>query len=254
MTARKSGLTEDSLQSCLSAFRKIAATPNENEALEATDNVVSQIVNGMRDAGILDAVPDVPLNHGESGLDDWKLHSAEEQLEQIERTAERLEAALAVPEGLQAWDAVGLRDSVDRLEQFVDAKVRQRLATRLGKARQRAHEVANRVEVSCLRMTIQDAGTQVLHSVSSVTSILASVDDAIAALVKHGALSQEMAQAGHDAKARAARYRCDKKLAEAEVAFAGGNEKRAEKLRREASVMLAQDWVRAFPGEHPPAS
>lgn len=53
-------------------------------------------------------------------------------------------------------------------------------------------------------------------------------------------------------KERAARYRSQKKLDEAEVAAAGGNMRKADKLRKEASVLLTQDWAQAFPGEYAP--
>lgn len=253
MAGRQSTLTEDSLQSCLAAFRQVAAIRDEAEALSATDNVVAQIVRGMREAGLLPGVTDAGSHHSGSEFDDWQIRSAEAQLDQINRTAARLEAALAVPEGLQPWDAVGLRGAVERLDEYVDAKVRQRLAGQLNRTRQRAHDVADRVEVACEGMAVRRAATQVLHNASSVTSILTAVDDAIVGLRSHGALTDELAQVAREAMVRAARFRCDKKLGEAEVAMAGGSDKRAEKLRREASTMLAQDWARAFPGEEPPA-
>ncbi|MBA3319535.1 MAG: hypothetical protein H0T50_15795 [Gemmatimonadales bacterium] len=54
-------------------------------------------------------------------------------------------------------------------------------------------------------------------------------------------------------KERAARHRWQKKRDEAEVAEAGGNAKKAAKLRAEAGAMFAQDWLRAFPGDAVPA-
>ena len=47
--------------------------------------------------------------------------------------------------------------------------------------------------------------------------------------------------------------RWQKKRDEAEVAEAGGNAKKAAKLRAEAGAMFAQDWLRAFPGDAVPA-
>ncbi len=55
------------------------------------------------------------------------------------------------------------------------------------------------------------------------------------------------------AKTRAAGYRAQKKLDEAAVAEAGGNPKKAARLRAEAVVVLLQDWAGAFPGEPAPA-
>jgi hypothetical protein len=252
MADSASGLTESFIRSCLNAFRAIATMPDQ-DALKATDEVLAQILEGARGTGRLALdVTSLPYNENDD-LESWQLHRAEEDLERIDQSIERLEAMLGAPAGLQLWDAEGLKRSVDRCDEYMDKTIRERFAARIVELKRRAYNVASRVEAACFANEIRGSATQVIHSSSSVRSIIATVDRAAVALTNCGQLTPELAQTARAVKERAARYRCDKKLGEAEVAAAGGSDKRADKLRREAVAIIAQDWAQAFPGEPPPS-
>lgn len=247
-----SGLTEGSIRSCLDAFRAIAAM-QEEEAMRATDEVLAQILGGGEVTGSLRRLTPVRYDVTDD-LDDWQVRQGEEHIERLTQSVERLEASLLAPEGLRPWDGEGLRGSVERLDEYMDKTVRQLFAPRIAELKERASQVAKRVEAACCVNDIRGSAAQVIHNAGSVRSIIGSVDKAVAVLSKSGLLTPDLAQVARSAKERAARHRYKKKLDEAEVAAAGGSDKRAAKLRREGAATLAQDWAIAFPGEPPPSS
>jgi hypothetical protein len=106
--------------------------------------------------------------------------------------------------------------------------------------------LARELETRWIR-TLLDAETRLLTTHASALRLMADVDTALRGLA--GKLTQEQEAQAQAAKERAARWRSDKRLADADVAQAGGNEKRATRLRAEAREMLKQDEARAFPGE-----
>jgi hypothetical protein len=76
--------------------------------------------------------------------------------------------------------------------------------------------------------------------------LIADVDTALKGLSDQGKLATELQETGRRMKERAARWRSEKRLADADVAQAGGSEKRATRLRAEAAVLWAQDYAKAI--------
>lgn len=84
-------------------------------------------------------------------------------------------------------------------------------------------------------------------------SLLNWLEDAENALRERGNLTEEVQNEVHTAKERFAWHRTKKRLEDAKVAEAGGNFKKAERLRREAAETIRQDWALVFPGESVPS-
>jgi hypothetical protein len=134
------------------------------------------------------------------------------------------------------------------------AAMRDQFAEQIAAARAATNTVADELEAAGFYGALLKARDRVIHSASTIGAIIAEVGRATSELERRGKLTPELQQLARQAKERAARHRWQKKRSEADVAEAGGNAKKAAKLRAEAGTVLAQDWLRAFPGEVPPAS
>jgi hypothetical protein len=129
------------------------------------------------------------------------------------------------------------------------------LAPEIETAREEAYEAAAEGEARYNEAVIEAALERDFANVSSARSVITQCDRAVEALANLKRLRPEVLFMAGQAKQRAARYRHDKRIDDAEVAAAGGTKAglgKAERLRREAAVMLQQDWEQAFPGESMP--
>jgi uncharacterized protein YnzC (UPF0291/DUF896 family) len=120
--------------------------------------------------------------------------------------------------------------------------------------RQEATSLAEQLEVAFAGAQVERALTEPIGSTASLPKHFRSIDQAVGELEKRGRLTPELQQQARAARERLARFRAQKKLDEADVVDAGGNSKKAAKLRAEAKAVLAQDWPRFFPGEAIPTS
>jgi len=84
-------------------------------------------------------------------------------------------------------------------------------------------------------------------------SLLNRLDKAKDALSERGGLTEEIQTQVRSVKERFAWNRAQKKLEYSRVAEAGGNFKKAEKLKSEAAEIIKQDWTYVFPGEPVPS-
>ena len=101
---------------------------------------------------------------------------------------------------------------------------------------------------------LERALTEPIGSTASLPKHHRAIDYAVSELENRGRLTSELQQRARAARGRLTRFSAQRKLDDAEAAEAGGNTKKAAKLRAEAGAVLAQDWPRAFPGEKvPPA-
>ncbi len=140
-----------------------------------------------------------------------------------------------------------VRVAMDEVDETAQAMCRDEIAAR----ETLAAELAEDAERMVCEVAIQDAECRPIYNVGTVRRILATTDDALNRLSEHGGVTEAHYVKIRAARERAARYRHDKRAAEAEVALAG-NQRRAERLLREAKILLEQDWAEAFPGEELP--
>ncbi len=233
-----SGLPTERLAELLKAFRNITTLPDE-QALRELD----QLLNSLRRDLTGDDIPE-DLR--------WQHERALQNIDRLREHIDRVKAGMVGAGPLQLWDFESLRMSATSVDDYLDPRVKAILLNQIQALQHEAAVVADQAELAAHVRTISDAGSQIIHSASSVRSIIATVDDSIGFLRRKGKLSPDIEDLARKAKERAARYRSQKKSDEADVAEAGGNAKKADKLKREAAVILTQDWCQAFPGQAPP--
>jgi|GEM_PF-5281292 len=113
-------------------------------------------------------------------------------------------------------------------------------------------ELHHKVKIMSLEVQIENLLEREVHSIASVHSILKATKEVELQLKKNKALTPDRKAQIKLVKERSAIHRARKKVEEAEVATAGGYEKKKKKLMAQAKVILFQDWKRIFPNSNPP--
>ncbi len=233
-----SGLANDRLVELLRAIRNFAGQSDET-ALSELDKLLAGLKRELSSGD-------------EDPMLSWGRKQALDGLARLRESIERVRAGMVEGGQQLLWNAQFLRDSAERADDYLDASVKTAFLPEFQALQREAKSVAAEAEVLAHSHALREAAVQLIHNASSVRSIIAAVDESIGFLSQKGRFPPDLQGLGRSAKERAARFRAQKKLDDADVASAGGNEKKADKLRREATVLLAQDWVQAFPGEQPP--
>lgn len=145
-----------------------------------------------------------------------------------------------------------LRHEVTRQPEDWNDPVRKEYDPKLNKLKQETIALVDEIEIKASRQMIDDCLVAVIHTVSSVQSILSRVQKACDVLKTRGGMSPEVERKARAARERVVWYRAKRRLNEAEVVAASGNKAKAERMKNEARVLLAQDWITVFPDESPP--
>lgn len=242
------GLSADQLTYYVEEMRKVAARTG-NASLEAAETLLWAFQQSQAHGATL--LGDEPLSRAGDGEDHsaWYAQNLKDDLEELTSETERTRARLGTPEVITGWEADHLRRQADNVGQRMPAALRDTFAAQIAAVRTAAHTVADDLEAAGCYGALLKARDRVIHGGSTISAIIANVERAAADLERRGKLTPELQQLARQAKERAARHRWQKKQDEADVAMAGGSDKRAYKLRMEAKVILAQDWEKAFPGE-----
>lgn len=178
------------------------------------------------------------------------------RIDALEQLVQRVRTAMAGPEAPPDWAITNLRSSADFLGDGLDpqahAPLHAELWPRIESLRKEALEVAVQAGIRLHADHLRACGDEIFKSTRGAQSAIEDINTSVQHLMALQALDGSLAEAARRGKERAARYRWKKKTDDAEVAEAGGNAKKAAKLRAEAVVVLRQDWAMAFPGELAP--
>ena len=108
------------------------------------------------------------------------------------------------------------------------------------------HSVADKIEIEAYTIFVNEFNTTKFVSITSVNVALKHLAGAETCLKQHNIMTDKIYRRIISSKEECAWYRAKKKIADAEVARSGMNEKKYLKLMDEATAMLNQDWCRIF--------
>lgn len=177
----------------------------------------------------------------------------EDPFESINRDIAMLERQVQRNLVTRTYEANSLRRYADDLDEYWKPKKKRELKSQLKEVRARAYAVADAAETQALTNTIRQCLTAQIVNTQSAKVLLRDLEEAEDTLRKTDRLTDELSQNIRRARERVAWHRAKKKLDDAGVAAASGNQKKSDKLRLEADTMLKQDWATVFPDETPPA-
>jgi len=223
------------LRSYLDRIRDIARL-KDDEALAET----AQLVGELSQVG--EAVP------FEVQQFEMELARAREELGVLRREVSVAQEALAREVPVDVWTHGDLRRRADDLGRYWSPTIRERLAGDINELKHLGASTAEQVDLQRWIRITEECASENFSSAQTAARALRDLRQAEEFFASRK-LTGEWGVKIRQAKERSARYRANKKLAEAEVAEAGGNLKKTQKLRDEAAVLLKQDWVDAFPGE-----
>lgn len=220
------GHTSDELAEWLAQMRDVARLSGP-DALDATDRLL--------------------WAYGE-----WRATGPPDPEDGLERDLAELRARMASLAALldgggepRPYEAAVLRAQVESVGRSMDATERARHGDALAGIRTEATALLTRLHTASHQAALAKALSHPLLSAVSVSQILAAVEAAERALRDGGGWTGEREAMAREARTRAAEFRAQKRREEADVAEAGGNQRKAARLRAEAAAMLAQDRAKA---------
>jgi hypothetical protein len=216
-------LSEEQLRGWLSQVRRIAAL-DDAPALGELDTMAFGLAAAVQ--------------HAEDDFGDELGRGMEAARQRLREETATARANLQHPSLIGPFDGMHLRQSL--------------IFTEDENERRDGMAIAEELDVAFAGAQIERALTDLIAGTASLPKLFRVIQTAVGDLDKRGRLTSALRQRARAAQERLARFRSGKKLDEAEVAEAGGNVKKAARLRAEAGVVLAQDWPRAFPGEPVP--
>lgn len=248
------GHRSEDLSRWLRELHKVAALTGQ-AALDALDAFLWAYGEWRGSEGG-NAVPGAATGQQEA-LDDaaWATWQCAEDVSRLRETIVRLRRQQEAGQ-VDVWEPQTLRRQAANVGHFAGPDARTSMAADIAGVQAEAEALALELDTAIHRQAIRTAGEKVITNSNTLLGIAGTVDRSIAALVQLGAVTEADREAGKAAKLRAAHWRCDKRLGEAEVAAAGGAVGKAEKMRAEAAVMLRQDMAKAGldtpPADEPP--
>lgn len=198
----------------LTEIRRIAPLPDP-DALRET----ARLVDAIRLAG-------------EPADDAWTAELLRGQHEHVERSMNRIAELMGTPERLTGHEPPALRQTAG-------------LLTEADPLRRAALTLADEAEVAWYDHHLRAMAGTPLSQAAQLPKRILLVEQATIGLRRLKALTPEREDLAQQALRIAAAYRFAKRMAEASVARAGGNQIKAKKLELEAEEMRRQDFAKA---------
>jgi len=221
-------MDRDELPGLLKRVREISALPDDI-ALDELEMLALDL-----------AYPDV----------DYDLEAADDEFERIQAAAQRLRDESRRHRSGRFSSALHLEEWARTLGNSWPTRMRKKKAAAILKLQAQIAPFASETILAAAADEISMVREEPILNVQQAERMQRDLDALEDALSARNALAQ-FSESLRAARERVARFRWQKKVDEAEVAEAGGNEKKATKLRGEALAMLRQDWRRAFGSELP---
>lgn len=186
---------------------------------------------------------------------EWDRERAKHELTSVKQTILNARISLQQEDstsGLSSYHIGNLRRRVNELGVLWNEEIKRELEKEVAKIREEGLALADEYEVAWHTRSLDMLLTRAITTPLAMQNTLKQLNDIEAILVQKDSITELVKQKIRAARERAVRYRATKKLADAELAIGVGLQGKADKLRKEAIVMFAQDWALAFPGEDPP--
>lgn len=145
-------------------------------------------------------------------------------------------------EGASYYTITDLREKMENmLEDFSEKKYSNQLAE-VKKIKIEIDPMLDQADVLWAQSLIKESHGRIIHNVSSINSIISSIESASSVLEEKNVFSDDLKNLVRLEKERCAKYRAKKKMLDAEIAEKIGNTTKAYKLKAEAHALLVQDW------------
>lgn len=183
----------------------------------------------------------------------YELEHAREVLAQIKDDAKHF--ANVVERGVPVdnwWTGRQFMERVDELGRRWSSELREQVAGDIAETQHIARPIARAAAAYGATSMIKEFATAPIANPQEAGRMLRDLAAAEELLTRLGSNEGSVAHSLRAAREHVVRDRWRRRMEEAEVAAAGGNAKKATKLRAEAHVLLQQDWTRVFPSESPP--
>ncbi|MGA8848348.1 MAG: hypothetical protein WB564_00770 [Dehalococcoidia bacterium] len=243
-------LNSDELEGYLEKIRRIAKMDNDDALLEVDELIYNLALRGAADPYIRFGINSRKSDHSVD------VDGAKQELREFRNKLEDIRKS-GMSGLYEEWDEetgefISIGELANRLGEDWPKSVKDVLHEEITQIRQEAHKLVDGLQIREYSDDILASKKRNICNISSVRGILKTLSYAEDMLREKGALNDELCQEIHRERERCAWFRAKRKFLEIEVAEKSGNRSKAARLKREAQVILEQDWRNIFPNEQCP--
>ncbi|MEA5114995.1 MAG: hypothetical protein VB050_13310 [Geobacteraceae bacterium] len=235
---RYTELSENDLVRYLAKIRRISKMDN-NDAIQELDEFIYNLCG-------LAASENSSQTSINNELPDYETESIENEIMYYRSSLEEYRNKLNT-KTINIYDSQQLRSEISHLGQYWNKKALKKFGNTLTDLKREGNCLADKIEVDAYVKYIDDTDRSSIYNITSVNSILKTLNNAEACFRARELMTDELYDRIFSIKKECAWFRASKKIADAEVAKGGMNDKKYLKLIGEAEVMLKQDWSQIFP-------
>lgn len=238
---RLTTLTDDELEIYLKKIKRIAKMEGE-DALAEVDELI-------RNLSMLEASARLSAKEEDEEPYDPELEDAQLEINAIAADVKKCRKGLKKRD-IEYNDFAHLRELLDDLGEGWSPNSTKQLQDQVNSLRKEGTILIDEMECKYYITQIETiASGRVKYSGGGN---LIAIDKAVEFLKSKDLLTNENLKKARKVREEVAWARANKKLMAAEVALGSGNDKKSDRLKSEARVILKQDWQEYFPGEKPP--
>lgn len=254
MLKKLSGLSDEKLDYYLQRVREIAGL-DAIPALIEVDKFVWEIQEEH----------DLEIDKEEEFDEElsYEIEDYTNDVENLKNETKELKRDIKLKKHIYIWTVQNLRESIEELEvqnpNWMTPEIKDLTVSVLSEAKIVADEAEGVATIQELEsekrrhmIEVKDSSKRPVYNLMTVQSIISKCDAAIEFFSEKNIAMDDIQPLADKAKKRAALFRYQKKMNDAEALTAKGSFQKAAGARHEALVLLRQDWELAFPGEQPP--
>jgi len=242
-------LSDDELHLYLKKIRRIAKMDDE-DALEEVDEFIKMIHMSYSDYRLDDEDEQEELYQAE--LEDAKheIKAIKDDINRYQRELNRRKKGGKLKYRPDDRSYTHLRELLEELGEEWSERLKKELSEEVASLREIGSEIAEKMEEQYYNDDLNLIESEkIKFSRGSEIIAINNIDEYFQS---RNIMTDKIRKKIRKIRERIAWARAKDKLLKAEVANGSGNEKKAEKLIKEAKVLLKQDWAQYFPNESPP--
>lgn len=231
---RYTTISDDNLKRYLQKIRRISKL-EDDDAIEELDEFLFHVTDQVL-ISVMDESKD-------EKNDEYEAKSCEDELNNFRI---ELEKHVSINRS-NVNSGRSLRSASQELGYYWSPKYQIKYSQMLTELRNEAEKIANDCDIKSAIFYIQNTSKKNIRVFASINLIIRQLDHYETILKNKSVLTEDLSKRIIEIKKDCAWFRANKKLAEAEIAKGGKNEKKYLKLIGEAEVMLKQDWCLFLP-------
>ncbi|MBI5324118.1 MAG: hypothetical protein HZB41_02370 [Ignavibacteriae bacterium] len=235
---------DENLEEIYDYIKNISKIENKTKALEEVEKLVQLIIDKHTE------YTEIQDNDKKNDTE-YELENAKQDINLLINILKDLERHIE-EKNVEDYEIDNIENRIGELDIYWSKNIQKLFYDEVKELKDYGNNLLRKAIIEFHLNNINNSLTDSIPSISSVERIIRTLTEAEEFFIKNNMINDDLQNKIRKGKERSAWSRARKKLNEAEVAEAGQNIKKTEKLRAEAKVLIKQDWKLVFPNEEPP--